>query len=294
MQVRHINCGTMFPLMNHWIHGTGSFWNRPPLVTHCLLVETIEGLLLVDTGFGRQDFINPSTSVRIFMTISNYHLASLTGGIYFTAYEQVKRLGYQPDDVRHIAVTHMHLDHVGGLSDFPNASVHIYDKEYEGIINPETLEEKYICRREHWAHGPDWHIHNLRGDRWFGFDATPLFQIGDTSLGFIPLSGHTRGHSAVVIRTREGWLMHCGDAYVYYGDVDPLGPHYPSRHKLALDIMGYLSYAFRFLGTHSHNLRNLLREHGDEVQIFCSHDPYEFSKYCPKYPYKLDGRRPNA
>ena len=25
--------------------------------------------------------------------------------------------------------------------------------------------------------------------------------------------GHTRGHSAVAVRTAEGWLLHCGDAY---------------------------------------------------------------------------------
>lgn len=136
--------------------------------------------------------------------------------------------------------------------------------------------------------------YNLKGDRWFGFDATPLIQIGDTSLGFIPLTGHTRGHSAVVIRTQEIWLMHCGDAYVYHGDVDLLEPHYPSRHKLALDIMGFFSYPFRVLGSHSQDLRNLIREHGDEVRIFCAHDPYEFSKYCPEFNYKLDGYRLNT
>lgn len=291
MQVHHLNCGTLYPLMNHWIHGSGNFWNRPPLVTHCLLVETGDGLLLVDTGFGRQDFLNPSPTVRIFISISRYHQDSPGGGEKQTAYEQVKRLGYQPEDVRHIAITHMHLDHVGGLADFPKARVHIYDKEYQGITRPDTLEEKYVCRREHWAHGPDWDIHKLRGDRWFGFDSTPPVQLGDCVFSLVPLTGHTRGHSAVVIRTQDGWLMHCGDAYVYYGDVDPEGPFYPPRHKLTLNIMGVFSPAFRVLGSHSPGLRKLLREHGDEVQVFCTHDPYEFSKFCPDFNYK-SGIRP--
>ena len=36
--------------------------------------------------------------------------------------------------------------------------------------------------------------------------------------------------------------------------------------------------AYRALGTHSPRLRQLLRDHGDCVQTFCSHDPLEFSQ----------------
>jgi glyoxylase-like metal-dependent hydrolase (beta-lactamase superfamily II) len=170
----------------------------------------------------------------------------------------------------------MHLDHIGGLPDFPNAKVHIYAEEYQGITSPHTLEEKYICRREHWAHSSDWVIHHLGSEEWNGFKRTPEVQLGDLIFFFVPLPGHTRGHSAVVLRSQDGWLMHCGDAYVYHGDVDPDGPHYPPRHKSALKIMGLFSQAFRVLGMHSHRLRRLRKEHGECVRIFCSHDALEF------------------
>jgi glyoxylase-like metal-dependent hydrolase (beta-lactamase superfamily II) len=274
MRIHHLNCGTLYPLVNHWIQGCGTFRNRPPLVTHCLLIETSEGLMLVDTGFGTRDYTQPTPYVKIFIKVSYFKR-----NLEETAIYQVRRLGYDPVEVKYIAVTHMHLDHVGGLQDFRNAKVHIFSDEYQAITDPQCLEEREICRREHWAYGPDWVIHECQEQKWFGFDCTPATTIGDTEFFFVPLPGHTRGHSAVVIRTPDGWLMHCGDAYVYHGGVDPEHPYYPPKYRLALQIMGLFTKAFRVFELHAPRLRALLREHGGEVEIFCSHDPLEYAKY---------------
>ena len=276
MHIYHLNCGTLYPLMNHWIRGTGNLWKRPPLVTHCLLIEASEGLMLIDTGFGTRDYTQPSTYVNLFIKVSYFQR-----NLEETAIYQLHQLGYDPADIKHIAITHMHLDHVGGLPDFPNAKVHIFADEYAAITDPQCIEEREICRREHWAHGPDWAIHEIHDDVWFGFDCTPPIKFGDTEFFFVPLPRHTRGHTAVVIRTPDGWLMHCGDAYVYYGGVDPENPRYPPKYHFTLKIMGLFTKAFRVLELHSPRLRQLQREHEDEVKIFCSHDPFEFSKYRP-------------
>lgn len=276
MKIHHLNCGTLRPYITPWLLGQGNLRNRPPLVTHCLLIETSAGLMLVDTGFGVRDYTHPTPLVRIFMTYSNY-----TRDIYETAFYQIRALGYDPGDVRQIAITHMHLDHVGGLPDFPEASVHIFGDEYRAITQPRNIEERSICRREHWAHDPLWEGHALEGDQWFGFDCTPLVRFGEIEFCFVPLRGHTRGHSGVAIQTPAGWLLHCGDAYVYHGDVQPEGPIYPPRHKLVLSMMGFIQ-AFKVLGAHSPRLRQLCREHGDEVTIFCAHDALEFERLASK------------
>ncbi|WP_223281445.1 MBL fold metallo-hydrolase [Streptomyces antnestii] len=39
-----------------------------------------------------------------------------------TAVRQVAALGYDIEDVRHIVLTHLDLDHAGGLRDFPPAA----------------------------------------------------------------------------------------------------------------------------------------------------------------------------
>ena len=47
---------------------------------------------------------------------------------------QVEALGYSARDVRHIVVTHLDPDHAGGLSDFPDAEVHIFRAEHKAAM----------------------------------------------------------------------------------------------------------------------------------------------------------------
>lgn len=96
----------------------------------CLLVETNRGLVLVDTGFGTGDFRNPGRLMRFFTAAMGSRR-----DLRETALQQVQQLGYQPGDVRHIIITHLHLDHAGGLPDFPVANVHLYHLEYKHIAS---------------------------------------------------------------------------------------------------------------------------------------------------------------
>ncbi len=98
---------------------TGGFLRRGHGVIHCLLVDTGDGLALVDTGWGLRDCTDPSPAVRQFAD-----LVGSSRDVTETAVRQVARLGYDPADVRHIFLTHLHLDHAGGLPDLPQATVH--------------------------------------------------------------------------------------------------------------------------------------------------------------------------
>ncbi len=51
-----------------------------------------------------------------------------------TAVQQVKALGYSPDDVRHLLLTHLDRDHAGGIPDFPNAKVHVHRRELDMAV----------------------------------------------------------------------------------------------------------------------------------------------------------------
>lgn len=59
MRVHHLNTGTMCPIGRRLVNGTGSIFQRARMVCHCLLIETHDGLALVDTGIGLDDIANP-------------------------------------------------------------------------------------------------------------------------------------------------------------------------------------------------------------------------------------------
>ena len=273
MRIHHLNCGTIYIPGGVSLIGTGGLLKRAHAVTHCILVETDDGLLLVDTGIGLQDCLSPTRAIRWMLAIGSY-----PHDVNETAIEQVKHLGYEPEDVRHIALTHFHFDHAGGLPDFPHAKVHIYEKEYEAITQPMDMYERYPYRSEHWAHDPHWVVHELKDDQWFGFDCTPLVDLGSISFTFVPLTGHTRGHSAVALHSKDGWLLHCGDAYTFHGEVDPVSPRQAPYSRSIRHLIN-LNRAFRYIGVHSPRLRALIAEYGSEVVLTCSHDPREFDKF---------------
>jgi glyoxylase-like metal-dependent hydrolase (beta-lactamase superfamily II) len=234
------------------------------LAVHCLLIETEDGHVLVDSGFGIGDRIRPAPLQHAFMALSRS-----SRDLDETAVHQVIQLGYAREDVRHIVQTHLHLDHAGGLPDFPQTQVHVHALEHDGAMHPRTFSELYY-QPAHWAHGPKWVLHTSRGEQWFGFDAMRVLDGVSPAIWLIHLPGHTRGHCAVAIQTTDRWLLHCGDAYISHSDIDP--EHTPrSRPR-------WIQPLVRRLFPHIPHLRALLREHGVEVELFCSHDPYELAK----------------
>ena len=215
-------CNTNFP--RRWECGTLE-----------LLVETNDGLVLVDTGLGQDDYLHHSGILKLFRAIMVVPLDPEEAAI-----RQVVRLGYKPQDVRHILLTHMHFDHCGGLPDFPWAKVHVYRKEYEAFIDrPRQFTDLAYVRR-HIAHAPDWAFYDDTGEKWFDFNAVRL--PFEPEMWLLPLPGHTRGQCGVAIKTAAGWLFQTSDAAALFNEEAPdwlirlaLGPHQPRICQFAVD-----------------------------------------------------------
>ncbi len=248
--------------------GTGSAFRRGYGVVHCLLVDTGDGLALVDTGWGLRDCTDPSPAVRQFAGI-----VGSTRDVSETAVRQLARLGHHPADVRHIFLTHLHLDHAGGLPDFPEAIVHASAREIDASRHPRTLIEWRAYRPEHWEHGPRWQPVEAFDGRWFGVRSSAPIPIGLAEFVLIPLPGHTRGHCAVGVRVGDGWLLHCGDAYGYYRQVDPAQPYAHPNGRLMESLV---TWGFKMPRQHWATLRELRRAAGERLWTFCSHDGHEF------------------
>jgi glyoxylase-like metal-dependent hydrolase (beta-lactamase superfamily II) len=193
-----------------------------------------------------------------------------------TAIQQIEKLGYSAGDVRHVVLTHLDLDHAGGLPDFPKAKVHVFEKEHRAAMSRPTFFETRRYRPAHWAHDPTWVLHRVSGERWFHFEA--VHALGGKSSAdvlLVPLVGHTRGHCGVALRTHEGWMLHCGDAYFFGGEMDPHAPRCTPglsffQRTIAVDDGERLRNQER--------LRALVRDHGSEVKVFCAHDPLELER----------------
>jgi glyoxylase-like metal-dependent hydrolase (beta-lactamase superfamily II) len=218
MTIHFLNCftsGSRVPA--NWLSGT-----------LCLLIETKQGWVLVDTGPGERDYVDKPGIIRAFQVMTVVPLL-----LEETVVRQVARLGIAPENVRHIVLTHMHFDHCGGLPDFPWAKVHVHRKEYEAFTDRRRHWTELAYVRRHLAHQPDVALYEHTGERWYDFDAVRL--PFDPEMWLVPLFGHSRGLCGVAIRTDNGWLFHVGDAGPMDLSEEPpswlvrlvLGPHTP-------------------------------------------------------------------
>jgi len=269
MRIHHLNCGSFCPHGARLINGEGGLLERGRIVCHCLAIETADGLVLVDTGFGTEDARNPRQLGSMFRALMNPRPEIAT-----TAIEQIEALGFAPGDVRHIVTTHLDLDHAGGLPDFPDAEVHLLATELAEALNPHLNERLRYIGGAHWRHDPNWVEHGTGGDDWFGFESVRILPGIDAEILLVPLLGHSRGHTGVAVKTADGWLLHCGDAYFNHGELST-PPTCPPVLRFFQNLTASDNKARK---RNQERLRELAARHGDEITMLCAHDPHELER----------------
>ena len=267
MRIHHLNCGSLCPHGGRFLGGEGGLLSTAEIVCHCLAIESDDGLVLVDTGFGMEDARNPRQLGPIF------GLMNAKPRPETTALRQLEELGFAAADVRHIVATHLDPDHSGGLPDFPNAEVHIFATELDAALSP-RLRDKPRYLGAHWQHSPRWVRHEVDGDDWFGFASVRVIPASGAEIALVPLRGHSLGHTGVAIRTGEGWLLHCGDAYFNHGEVES-PPSCPPGLRLFQNLNAADGKARK---ANQGRLRELAAGHGGQLSFVCSHDPHELER----------------
>lgn len=244
---------------------------RAELVAHCLVLETArDGLILVDTGFGTADVTDPNRLPRLFRMLTAPKLERAD-----TVLAQLAALGHRASDVRHIVLTHLDLDHAGGLADFPHATVHLHQRELAAATAQASARDRQRYRVAQWAHGPSWRTYQeAEGDTWRGVPAIRQLEGVSADLALLPLHGHSRGHSAVLVGVGGAYLLHAGDAYFHRSTITqtpavPLGLRWFER-AVRVDARAHEASAAV--------LRELAAAHAD-LDIFCAHDPVELARH---------------
>ena len=185
----------------------------------------------------------------------------------------MRGLGFDPADVRRIAVTHLDLDHAGGLPDFPAAGVHVFAPERAAAVRPKLRDRpRYPASQS--PTGRTGSSTRSMASPGSGSRACACCPASTPEIVLIPLVGHTAGHSAIAVRRRRRLDPARGDAYFHRGEVAS-PPSCPPALRAFQAAMAADNSART---SNQERLRELGREHGDEVRIFCAHDPVELER----------------
>jgi len=179
-------------------------WTEP-LPILAWLIEHPEGLIVVDTGETSR-----VSEPGYFPRWHPYYRVALREWV--TREDeigpQLRRLGFSPDDVRWVVLTHFHTDHAGGLAHFPNSEILSSKVDFEFSGGVRGRARGFLP--QHW---PQWFSPTLvePSGRPFGpFPAsTALTAAADVHL--LPTPGHTPGHLSIALEAGDAVFFFAGD-----------------------------------------------------------------------------------
>jgi len=168
--------------------------------------------------------------------------------------EQIKRIGFNPDNVKVVITSHSHLDHIGNIKLFPKAVHVIQKKELYQAWWPEKFQRGGAFVMADFD-GParDFNYLELEGD----YD---LF--GDGSVTILSTPGHTLGHQSVRVRLASGQTMVMAQDAIWFKE----------------NMEGYpagLNYSVKDYNNSIQRLK-MIRDI-ENAQLFFGHDPDQYA-----------------
>lgn len=123
-----------------------------------------------------------------------------------TCVEQCRSVGVEPNDVRYVVQSHLHLDHTGAIGRFPKAQHIVQRSEYDYAFAPQWFTAGAYVRADFDRPGLNW--------KFLGGENTDMFDLfGDDVLKMISTPGHSPGHQSFLINLpKSGPLLLAIDA----------------------------------------------------------------------------------
>lgn len=220
--------------------------NRIPLATRCLLVETPQTLVLVETGLGNKE----DAKFREIYGVNN-------AGTPDRLQDQIRAAGFAPEDIGVVINTHLHFDHAGGNT----------YRDEDGQVQVSFPRARYYVQRAEW----DWaHTVNERTQAsYLPHNYEPVMASGRweflegeaevlPGISVLPTPGHCPGHQSVLLQSR-------GETACFLGDLIPTFAHLPLPWIMGYDVEPLVTLQGK---------RTLLRRAVDDRWLLVSvHDP---------------------
>jgi len=126
--------------------------------------------------------------------------------------KQIKVLGYELSDVKYVALSHMHLDHAGGMCLLPHATFIVRKAELQTAWWPESFQRGAYILKDY---------QDTRGYKFIELGNEDYDVFGDGSVVLIDSKGHTQGHQSVVVTLpKSGKFVLTGDSCYMKENID--------------------------------------------------------------------------
>ena len=187
----------------HWLNGTNvtmdgvvkALQEDPHMldvVDSGFLVNTGKQLILVDAGAGTW----------------------WGGGALGRLAGSLRSAGYTPEEVDIVLLTHLHSDHVGGLTTqdgkrvFPNAEVYVAKAESDFWLSPEIAAKAPKDAQPFFQSAQAIAAPYIRAGKWHTFSGSEAIVDG---MQLVPLPGHTPGHTGYEFSSKGQKILFLGD-----------------------------------------------------------------------------------
>lgn len=156
------------------------------------LVNTGRQLILIDAGAG------------------TWFGGGSLGGLV----SNLRRAGYAPEQVDRVLVTHLHSDHVGGLTTqdgkrvFPNAEILVAKAESDFWLSPEIAAKAAKDVQPFFQSAQSIAAPYIKAGKWHAFTDSDALADG---LRLVSLQGHTPGHTGFEFSSQGKTILFWGD-----------------------------------------------------------------------------------
>jgi glyoxylase-like metal-dependent hydrolase (beta-lactamase superfamily II) len=187
----------------HWLNGTSVTMDGVVKALHedphmldvvdsGFLVNTGKQLILVDAGAGTW----------------------WGGGALGRLAGSLRGAGYKPEEVDLVLLTHLHSDHVGGLTTqdgkrvFPNADVYVAKAECDFWLSPQIAAKAPKDAQPFFQSAQAIAAPYIKAGKWHTFSGSEPIVDG---MQLVPLPGHTPGHTGYEFSSKGQKILFLGD-----------------------------------------------------------------------------------